>query len=90
MGFLNKERKGMHCSENEDNSVTCKRVRQTKDGQMVTDGQEITFSADPDNGCQTRITGDSTFLDEELGDFEKVGKKVAAGCHKRQIKKGYS
>jgi len=84
-----KEKKGFECKENEDGSVTCSSYRKLPNGQEVFDGQETTVSASGPN-CDLSYTGGYKVLDEDQERFAKIGKKVVAGCKKRQIKKGYS
>jgi len=85
--MFRKEKKGFDCIENEDGSATCKRIMKDKQGNIVYDGQEITIIADPSQNCQPRFIGNLTVMDEELGNFEEMGKKVSAGC-KRNIRSG--
>ena len=88
--MFGKEKKGFKCRENPDGTATCERITRDKDGQIVTDGQEITIAPDPDT-CEPRLIGDLTVMDNEMGNFDEMAKKVSAGCKRaKKVKKGYS
>lgn len=84
MGVFNKEKRGMNCqTDPTDNSVVCRRfVKNPKTGELLTDGQTARISADPSNNCQPRFETDLTILDDEFPEFEKIAKRVSAGCQR--------
>lgn len=85
MALFEKEKKGVKCRENSDGSISCESiVKDKKTGEILGDGQQVNFSADPSNGCQPRLTGENTFFDDELGRLSDVGTMVSKGCKKSQ------
>lgn len=85
--FFKKEEKGFECQTNQDGSETCKRIVKGPDGKMDYDGQELTIIADPSDGCKPVKVGNMRILDDEVGEFDKIAKRVSSGC-KRQISSG--
>ncbi|MBU0893884.1 MAG: hypothetical protein KKF48_02380 [Nanoarchaeota archaeon] len=80
-----KEKKGVKCRENSDGSISCESiVRDKKTGEILGDGQQVNFLADPSNGCQPRLTGDNTMFDDEISRFGEIGQLVSKGCKKNQ------
>lgn len=82
--FKGSSEKGMECNNNPDGSVTCKRIVRAKDGKLDFDGQEVTIGANPDDGCKPVLIGSSRMMDDEVGEFDKIAKKVTGGCHRQK------
>lgn len=80
--MFSKEKKGMNCVQESDGSIVCRRIqRNQKSGDLLTDGQTVVISADPSNNCEPRFEN-LTVLDDEFPEFEKIAKRVSAGCRR--------
>lgn len=86
-----KQDKGFECNTNPDGSETCKRIVRGKDGKPDYTGEEMTIDADPSDGCKPYKVGNMRVMDDEMSDFDKVAKRVAAGCKRKvAVKPGLS
>ncbi len=63
------------CEPNEDGSLTCRRTRNER-GELISDGQEITFAVDPKT-CKPILGGRETLKDGDKGwAVERINREI--------------
>ena len=78
MGLLDRHKKGEQCVQNQDGSITCRRIKQSGE-ETLADGTEITFGIDAST-CKPIFVGDQRVMDSDQEWAKEKVKREVESC----------
>jgi ribosomal protein L31 len=80
MGLFDQGKKGEQCVQNQDGSITCRRIKKEGEDTMA-DGSEITFGIDQST-CKPIFTGEQRIMDSDREWAQEKVKREVESCRR--------